>query len=796
MEHLLNKAARPPPPGGRVPTLKSVEQRLKESLKCLDHGAPSALGRGQSRLSISNAAALRRVPIHSGHKSAASAADVPLDSSASNSWTVNCVSEKKRKSTKPGEVSLYVTPATKRARRAEIETEPTVAADSADVEVVPPSATPGAKHSVAALEALDGESIEEKWQKWSQFDFGFQGRPTTESLGWRRLTLPEILHLSKGSFFILIVPGDRRVRNEDPGLNSSKNEFLKRIMHVVYKSNEPMFRKVGKPERASKIREHLESVNGIIRHDQVYLEFPSVLSAWANREEYANPDFYSKEDVGRHFREGAGIGISLLDHPSPETLDIKFSEINSVQFFVPCRRGDARPRVCLKLYRHLERYESDLMQIMPTVHDDVVQCLELKIDILSNKLRIAQAVSNNSTKSTSKVAPPAKSIHTFESGAEFVTSNLAELLLKEMDTKQVQNIALQIDQCYYDAIVVHFTTFHKAEELVHPTVRAKIYALIQEKFPIHFAVLESLIFTRRNHEPMNRSKPVYAKKQMGLINHFLAMLRLRNKSLLVHWAIVGTLALHGRGMPANMTRNPVLSSFACKLETALAHVRKIHEATAPVRMKLYRNVPVGIHSSDNFNRYHAHGIQAGPKAGIMHLGMVFNMVIPKQWSKPPGTTLRFRPDQSVFRVVQSSLMDPWRETLEQAKLNDHEKKARSIFKSWKKAESVPAPRDNDEENDDDQSVSSVRSTSSNCSTQSSVPAVLHSYLRSPRVHYLVHTRLRRRAFSCSTFRGRRDGLTDGISSDATPRRPAPTVPPSDVAAAGYRAGVASWLLAC
>lgn len=71
----------------------------------------------------------------------------------------------------------------------------------------------------------------------------------------------------------------------------------------------------------------------------------------------------------------------------------------------------------------------------------------------------------------------------------------------------MQNFALEIDQYYYDAIVVHFTTFHKAEELLHPTVREKIYVLIEEKFPIHFAVLKSLIFTPRNHQPKIDKNP-------------------------------------------------------------------------------------------------------------------------------------------------------------------------------------------------------------------------------------------------------------------------------------------------
>ncbi|EJK74847.1 hypothetical protein THAOC_03451 [Thalassiosira oceanica] len=267
----MKRAARPPPSlpaGGKASALNSIYRRLHDSLSCLDHGAPTTAGRGRSHLTISNPSALRNVPIHSGRRSADSAVDIPLDNSASNSWTVNCISAKKRKPTSSSNL-LYVTPAPKKTRCTQTQ-------QNTAVKVVPPSATPGPKHSIAKLEGLDDKSIEEKWRQWSKFGFGFQGRPSTEALGWRRLTLPEILHLSKGSFFILVVPGDHQNRNDDPRLMSLKREFLKRILHVVYKSDKAKFDKFGRAERASQIREHMESINGIIRHDQVYLEFPPV----------------------------------------------------------------------------------------------------------------------------------------------------------------------------------------------------------------------------------------------------------------------------------------------------------------------------------------------------------------------------------------------------------------------------------------------------------------------------------------------------------------------------------------
>ncbi|EJK51247.1 hypothetical protein THAOC_29599 [Thalassiosira oceanica] len=145
MEHLLKRAARPTPSlpaGGEASALKSIYRRLHDSLSCLDHSAPSAAGRGRSHLTISDPSALRHIPIHSGRRSAASAVvDIPLDNSASNSWTVDFTSTRKRKPTASNN-PLYVTPAPKKARRA--QTEPNTA-----VEVVPPSATPGPKHSVA-----------------------------------------------------------------------------------------------------------------------------------------------------------------------------------------------------------------------------------------------------------------------------------------------------------------------------------------------------------------------------------------------------------------------------------------------------------------------------------------------------------------------------------------------------------------------------------------------------------------------------------------------------------------------
>jgi hypothetical protein len=69
------------------------------------------------------------------------------------------------------------------------------------------------------------DTIMEQWRLFLSDGFGFHGKPTTEFMGWRRLTPAELLHLDVGSFFLLSIPPN--LRHEDMLFGPSKMKFLK-----------------------------------------------------------------------------------------------------------------------------------------------------------------------------------------------------------------------------------------------------------------------------------------------------------------------------------------------------------------------------------------------------------------------------------------------------------------------------------------------------------------------------------------------------------------------------------------
>ena len=182
--------------------------------------------------------------------------------------------------------------------------------------------------------------------------------------------------------------------------------------------------------------------------------------------------------------------------------------------------------------------------------------------------------------------------------------------------------------------------------------------LIQTLFPLHYAAIHSLIFTRRSLEPAERRKSIHAAKLKAVANHFLALLRVRNQRLLMHRSIIATLAMYHKGMPLRVSRNPVFKAFSCSLRTAFKYLERIYEDTREERDKAIQSQQVLVHGSDNYNQFHPHAIQVGSSGGIMHIGMVYNMMQVKVFLLPVGTVYK-DPNGVLWKVINAKMPDAW-----------------------------------------------------------------------------------------------------------------------------------------
>jgi hypothetical protein len=129
----------------------------------------------------------------------------------------------------------------------------------------------------------DYDVIIEQWHAYSSNGFGFLGKPSTEFMGWRRLTPNELLHLDVGSFFLLSIPPNSRLDDKD--VVKLRTAFTKRLTEAVIRCKRNEFPDNGKSVTNRAI-DYLYLHNGLIRNGCQYIEIACVVKNYPHREEY------------------------------------------------------------------------------------------------------------------------------------------------------------------------------------------------------------------------------------------------------------------------------------------------------------------------------------------------------------------------------------------------------------------------------------------------------------------------------------------------------------------------------
>jgi hypothetical protein len=250
---------------------------------------------------------------------------------------------------------------------------------------------------------------------------------------------------------------------------------------------------------------------------------------------------------------------------------------------------------------------------------------------------------------------------------------IVQHLESDTTTKALHLFAVDVDNKFHQCWVNHYSGFSLFEKLVHDDIFNDIFHDMEKKFKLHFSVLQSIVFGgRRAHQPNMISKPSYGDKKHKMVNHFLALIRSRNPHLLVHWALVMTMAMYSRGVTENAIRSKTIKSFTVSLKVAFQYLDKIYHETTPARVATIRSTLVGGHSLDNYQQYHAYGTQREGHAGIYHNGIVYNLVVGREYTKPYGTII-VDDTGTKWIVISSSLIDPWtcRVTVQQSSTVSH-----------------------------------------------------------------------------------------------------------------------------
>ena len=469
----------------------------------------------------------------------------------------------------------------------------------------------------------------------------------TDSLGWRRLLTDEIVDFDVGNEFVLVIPTD--VRTDDDIDKQARRDFRIELISSIVESSPSLFNKSQNlTVRQRVVNQHLIDNHGITRNNSTYIELRCSVASYPNKHYYAENAF-SLDEAMTHVRGDYGMNIRLFDYPGSSPL-LKWKQLRSIQIFAPHYRGDHRPQVKLTEPVTSPLYAQEVDHQLHQVKDDPLQTTELRLVYeqkksadLEKQIKKLQA---NATKDAMR-------------NEQLTSSYIKSALTNEIESSRLTEFAHLFDKKYYDAWVDHYSNFQSNNRLLPEETSKSICDTIEKLFPFHYMSLKTVIFGKRAQEPARAKLPGNIKKMKDLPHRFLAMIRERNPHLLVHWAMVSSIAMYYKGVCMKYTRSFIFKPCTTMLKTAFTKLDKIYEATLPIRLRLLRQSHIGSHSSDNYQQYHAYKTQRCGAPGVYHNGMVYNFVMAKEFNKPRGTIVEHLPTRHRWKVVESNLVDYW-----------------------------------------------------------------------------------------------------------------------------------------
>lgn len=141
------------------------------------------------------------------------------------------------------------------------------------------------------------------------------------------------------------------------------------------------------------------------------------------------------------------------------------------------------------------------------------------------------------------------------SAKDDLLNEFEQALHDELQDNNLVNFSVATDLQYKEAFHRAYSNFQKHGPLLLNDVTSNIILDLGKYFPFHYRAFWSLIFTKCNERPSERDKALYTRKSKSLVNHVCAMVRLRNKNLLIHWATVATMGMWKKGLAQRVCRD-------------------------------------------------------------------------------------------------------------------------------------------------------------------------------------------------------------------------------------------------
>ena len=223
-----------------------------------------------------------------------------------------------------------------------------------------------------------------------------------------------------------------------------------------------------------------------------------------NQFHYAN-NHLPPADVRRNIKQDGGVEIDFFDHSPAHRILLKWKDLHAVQIWSEHHRGDLRPQVELKKELANDfQYCDELSAKLDVVRDDTIQTLELALEYERTKSRILRRkLCTANCKSNTE-----KNLKHLDVNAEAKIS-----IKEELTQNRLTSFAYRVNREYHDALVNHYSGFQANNRLMDENLHSRIYELVEKSFPLHFSVMQSLIFSERAHEAKRSRKRVTEKNK-------------------------------------------------------------------------------------------------------------------------------------------------------------------------------------------------------------------------------------------------------------------------------------------
>jgi len=286
--------------------------------------------------------------------------------------------------------------------------------------------------------------------------------------------------------------------------------------------------------------EHLIHHHGIERNKKVYIELRCCMHRYPHCDDFTN-NTIPRNEILNLFWQNKGVYITLLDYDHYELNFIPY-----IQIWQLYSRSDHRPTITIQSKRGSTKYVSELMSFYNTYKDDSTQMCELLLAHNEKKNEHLTRQLRNLQNDYSKI----------QRQSEHVTNICnANILRDEMTDKRLPEFTACADTIYYNAWVHHYSDFQPNTPLLDSASLIDNYKTIESTFPMHMGSLKSMMFGKRSNQPKQANSQYNLDKRHVLVHYFFCLLRERDRHHLIHWAMVGTIALHYRGADTASFRN-------------------------------------------------------------------------------------------------------------------------------------------------------------------------------------------------------------------------------------------------